>query len=80
MGEPFTRKIQEDEYLPMKYYQTEAMLASALSALHPASSDYNFRGMQWWAFRGEDHKEPWTGGFSHKPHLFRESQSDVGEP
>ncbi|KAH0350663.1 hypothetical protein KCU83_g4686, partial [Aureobasidium melanogenum] len=65
MGEPFVRKTQEDEYLAARYYQIEAMLASALGALHPDSSDYKFRGMQWWAFDDEDTQEPWIGGDSH---------------
>ncbi|KAG9567276.1 hypothetical protein KCU71_g2618, partial [Aureobasidium melanogenum] len=65
MGEPFVRKTQEDEYLAARYYQIEAMLASALGALHQKSVDYKFRGMQWWALDDEDTSEPWSGGDSH---------------
>ncbi|KAG9516602.1 hypothetical protein KCU93_g9065, partial [Aureobasidium melanogenum] len=65
MGEPFVRKTQEDEYLAARYYQIEAMLASALGALYQKSVDYRFRGMQWWAFDDEDTPEPWSGGDSH---------------
>lgn len=65
MGEPFVRKTQEDEYLAARYYQIEAMLASALHALHEKSVDYKFRGLQWWAFDDEDASEPWSGGDSH---------------
>lgn len=41
------------------------MLASALGALHPQSTDYKFRAMQWWAFDDDDVEETWTGGDSH---------------
>ncbi|KAG9751681.1 hypothetical protein KCU73_g6285, partial [Aureobasidium melanogenum] len=65
MGEPFVLKTQEDEYLAARYYQIEAMLVSALGALHQKSVDYKFRGMQWWACDDEDTSEPWSGGGSH---------------
>lgn len=58
MGETFVQKTQEDEYLAARYYQIEAMLASVLGAPHQKSVDYEFRGLQWWAFDDKDTSEP----------------------
>jgi hypothetical protein len=64
-GEPFVRRTQADEYKAARYYQLEAMLASALGALSEDSTDYALRGLQWWAFDPDDTKQPWSGGDSH---------------
>ncbi|THX98317.1 hypothetical protein D6D03_07960 [Aureobasidium pullulans] len=65
VGIPFIRETQADEYLAARYYQLEAMLASALGSLHEKSDDYKFRGMQWWPFDSADTTEAWKGADHH---------------
>ncbi|KAH0362040.1 hypothetical protein KCU65_g8318, partial [Aureobasidium melanogenum] len=61
VGDPFVRKTQADEYKAARYYQIEAMLASALGALHEDCGDWKFHAMQWWAFEPDDTNVPWLG-------------------
>ncbi|THX74798.1 hypothetical protein D6D04_07724 [Aureobasidium pullulans] len=65
VGIPFIRETQADEYLAARYYQLEAMLASALGSLYEKSDDYKFRGMQWWPFDSAGTTKAWKGADHH---------------
>jgi hypothetical protein len=65
MGKPFIRRSQEDEYLTARFYQIEAMLASAFGTLHSEVSEYKFRALQLRQLDDRSVVLPWSGGDSH---------------
>lgn len=65
MGKPFVRRSQEDEYLAARFYQVEAMVASAFGTLYSEIREYKFCDLQMWQLDNRDVVLPWSGGDSH---------------